>query len=113
VPPIPSGILDEDVQHRRNLSTLLYDFENSIFYSRSYAVPSEPGFEAPNSDQAGIWSSIRRIMSRVRSASSIRCLSLICSGAELASSKDSRSTVVAESILSINLLWSVSNTAAR
>src|SRR5438552_4728174 len=39
VPSIPSGILDEGVQHERNISTLRDDFENSIFYSRSYAVP--------------------------------------------------------------------------
>jgi len=102
MPAIPSGILDEGVQHGRNISTLLDDFENSIFCSRSYAVPS--GGEALNSDQAGIWSSIRRIISRVRNASSMRCLSPMCSGGELASSKDFRSTVVAESILSISLL---------
>src|SRR5438552_18426303 len=36
----------------------------AFFCSRSYAVPS--GGEALNSDQAGIWSSIRRIISRVR-----------------------------------------------
>src|SRR5947208_1414500 len=45
VPPIPSGILDEDVQHGRNLSTLPEDFENSIFFSRNYAVPSEAGLK--------------------------------------------------------------------
>src|SRR5437773_1243316 len=102
VPSIPSGILDEGVQHGRNISTLLDDFENSIFCSRSYAVPS--GGEAPNSNQAGIWSSVPRIISRVRNASSMRCLSPRCSGGELASSKDFRSSVVAESILSISLL---------
>ena len=43
VPPIPSGILDEGVQRGRDISTLLENFENSIFCSGSYAVPSEAG----------------------------------------------------------------------
>src|SRR5438876_1121549 len=100
---IPSGILDEGVQHGRNISTLLDDFEKHFLLSELRRSLGRR-FEAPNSDQAGIWSSVRRIISRVRNASSMRCLSPRCSGGELASSKDFRSTVVAESILSISLL---------
>jgi hypothetical protein len=51
VPPIPSGILHEDVQHGRNLSTLPEDFENSIFYSlkRRIAIKPESGVRSGGS----------------------------------------------------------------
>ena len=41
VAPRRCGILDEDVHHGRNISTLLDDFGNSFYSSRSYTPRSE------------------------------------------------------------------------
>src|SRR5438034_4391477 len=41
MPAIPSGILDEDVQHGRKIPTLVDDLENSMFCSGSYAVRAQ------------------------------------------------------------------------
>jgi hypothetical protein len=49
VPPRRRGILDEDVQHERNISTLLDDFGSSFCSSRSYALRFETQLRAEES----------------------------------------------------------------
>lgn len=49
LPPKRCGILDEDVQHERNISTLLDDFGSSLCSSRSYALRFETQLRAEES----------------------------------------------------------------